>query len=120
MVELPPESLLGLLTGDVGALVLAILFLWQFISGRLFSYRSMQRERDQAQAALASAVARGDEWKQLYHDEAASHDKTRQALAVSNERNETQAELVRVTARLFEQAQQAMPNPPRQALGSGG
>lgn len=119
MIELPPSGLVTLLTGDAGALVLAILFLWQFIQGRLFSYKSVKAERDQAHEMLAAAISRGDEWKSLYQAEAASHEKTRSALAQAAERADSQAELVRVTARMMEQVQQTLPNPPRQALGSG-
>lgn len=119
MVELPPEGIVGLVLGGGGALVLAVFWIWQFLTNRLHSDKEMQAVRAEGERAVGVAVARGDEWKALYEAEVSSHQKTRDALAVSNERNESQAELVRVTARMFEQVQRSMPDPPRQALGSG-
>lgn len=89
------QQILTLIVGPAGALVLYTVAGWLWLKGKIHSHPEFERvERDK------------EMWKSLYEQERSSHQITRDALLVANERADVAVEQARVGKQVLEAFQQ--------------
>lgn len=93
------QQILALIVGPGGALVLYTLMGWQWFRGKIHSHPEFERSEKNAES-----------WRALYERERDSHQVTRDALAVANERADVAVDAARMANQLIEATQrQALP-----------